>query len=242
MRPWYHNFEKLGVQTNFPDERSWKNLWFKKQGIRHHAKQQERKEKCIVPFIKKSISDLHNGGNLNPRILYLFASDGYYGFLAKKMSPNSELVLVDNDFFAKEHISDMERAKTMAHVLNIADKTYCVKEDVNNYIKNSSKFDLILCLGGLYHIENPKEFLQKLKSLTSSYLVISSAVKADTSDPNYFETPRPGFTWGSWFSEATLHKWLLELNYNIVDSCSDKREGDDTQAIGGAYYLCKQNS
>ena len=73
MRPWYHNFEKLGVQTNFPDERSWKNLWFKKQGIRHHAKQQERKEKCIVPFIKKSISEMDGqsraksySGNVNP--------------------------------------------------------------------------------------------------------------------------------------------------------------------------------
>ena len=195
---------------------------------RRQMRQQARKEANILPYIAKALDGISD--NTNPRILDLFCSDGYYGLSAKQMCPEASLVGVDIS------PQDIHRATVIAHYLD-SDKTKFIADDVTEYVKHCERFDIVINTGGLYHIADPYRLLMSLRNVVGSYLVLQSAVTAVHNDPNYFEKPHPGWSWGSWFSHSRLQGWLNELGYQIIDAHSDAREGPNPAMIGGSYFL-----
>lgn len=229
LRPWYHDFGKLGIQTKFPPERKWKFFGSKVKGIRDSVKQQARKESVISEYIRRSLDAL--GNNFSPLILDLFCSDGYYGILTKQMCPSAKILGVD----INKH--DIYRAKIISKYLGFSDMDFII-EDVIEYVKNNrNKFDIIINTGGLYHISDPYGLLKSLKNVVGSYVVLQSAITVEHNNPEYFVTPRPGWTWGSWFTHARLESWLSDLEYSITDCCVNEREGENPEKIGASYFL-----
>jgi len=65
-----------------------------------------------------------------------------------------------------------------------------------NKINELEQVDIVANLGGLYHVSNPKEIIEKSYNMAKKLLVIQSVVSMKNDDENYFESPAPGWTWG----------------------------------------------
>ena len=59
-------------------------------------------------------------------------------------------------------------------------------------------------------------------------------------DPDYFESPAPGWTWGCRFNNASFDKVVRELGLEIMDQHFNELEGNDrVEDRGSSYYLLK---
>ena len=231
LRPWYHDFKKLGVSTNFHPKKKFFFFGPQVPQIRRSVHQQPRKESVIEPYIKNALEKIEEKSNL--RILDLFCADGYYGFLTQKLCPNASLVGVDLNE------EDLHRCKVIASHLKLGEAKF-VKDDVYHFIENSEPFDLVLCFGGLYHIPNPKQLLEGLKLIIKHYLVVQTAITVEHDDPDYFEVPNPDFkTWGCWFTHSRFIRWVEEVGYEILESTWNKRNEPNPRYIGASFCLLK---
>jgi SAM-dependent methyltransferase len=228
LRPWYHDFSALGVQTDFS------KLPGGPSQNRDQMKQQARKERVIAPYITKALRELDRAGK-TLTVLDLFCADGYYGLLVQKLSPDAVLVGVDSN------PEDIQRCWTMGSILRLGPVNF-IQRDVYEYVEASRlSFDLILCTGGLYHIPDPLRLLRGLHRLSNGYALIQSAVTSKHDDPGYYETPNPWFkTWGSLFTHSRLMRWIEEAGFEILESATDQREPPNTEGVGGSYALAKK--
>lgn len=226
LRPWYHDFSGLGIQTKFDSDAGGGPQ------NREHMKQQARKEATIGPFIRRALADMPSKGPIS--ILDLFCADGYYGLLTQKLCPESVLIGVDRN------PADVQRCWCMASQLRSGPVNF-ISSDVYEYVENRTQpFDLVLCFGGLYHISDPLLLIKGLRRLAGKRLVLQSAIPVNKEDPDYYETPNPWFkTWGSLFSFDRLIRWVEEAGFDIIDKSRDSRDGPNPQGIGGAYVLAQ---
>jgi len=73
------------------------------------------------------------------------------------------------------------------------------------------KYNILLCAGGLYHLNNPEKLLRICHEITKHYLVVQSVVTLETEDGDYFVKPAPGWKHGGWFTDARLRDWLERI-------------------------------
>lgn len=257
LRPWYHNFNKLGLQTDFGDmamSRSEqlrrlalilspiKPAGFVEKGeklsLRHllhgapnaHQINQRHKEAVLLPFLRRSLADLPP----NPRCLDLFCADGYYSCWMGRLRPDAAITGVDLD------AQEIERAETAVRVLGIHNAAFHVA-DIWEWVQKPAQYDLIMCAGGLYHLTAPRRLLQALAPLAAGYLVIQSAVTLETEEPGYFVSPAPGWKHGSRFTHAGLRQWLIDLGWQIVAEERNELTGNPRLCDrGSSYFLCRR--
>ncbi len=229
LRPWYHDFASFGFETVFAPEKKWKILGPIKDQVRQHVYQQPRKEKYIRKYIETASINLP----AKPSILDLFCADGYYGFVGQSINPDSILDGVDLNQY------DIKRAKYMARMLGKG-KTNFVCEDVFDFVHNNQNiYDLVINVGGLYHVSDPQSLLKASKKIINGYMVVGSATDSKNESDSYFVSPRPNFQFGSWFSHNTLKRWLSELNFEIIEEGKDVRSDANISNIAGSYFLVK---
>jgi len=256
-RPWYHNFDKLGLQTDFGDMRMSRNEQLRRlllllspikpagfvekgeklslrtllQGSPNsHQINQRHKETVLLPFLEQALAQL--GGA--PRCLDLFCADGYYSCWLGKLAPAATITAVDLD------AAEIDRAQTAARVLGIDNITFHI-EDIWERVQRPEQYDLILCAGGLYHLTEPRRLLESLRTVAAGYLVIQSAVTLETDDPDYFVSPAPGWKHGSRFTHAGLRKWLTELGWEVVEEAENELTGNPRLCDrGSSYFLCRR--
>jgi protein-L-isoaspartate O-methyltransferase len=256
LRPWYHNFDKLGLQTDFGDmtmsrveqlrrlllllspikpagfvekgERfSLRRLWQKQPNS--HQVNQRHKEAYLIPFLQRGLSELGDG----PRCLDLFCADGYYSCLMGRMRPDASITGVDLDQ------QEITRARTAARVLGIDNVSFQV-ENIWDCVQRPDRHDLILCAGGLYHLSKPRRLLEALTHIAEGTLVIQSAVTLETETADYFVTPAPGWKHGSRFTHAALKSWLADLGWDVVAEARNELTGNPRLCDrGSSYFLCR---
>ena len=109
LRPWYHDFSSLGVQTNFENSLPLKEKlcnWYRKKILSkkikplnlrgyEYALNQKSKEEFILPYLQEAIARSQRYNNMLS-FLEMFCADGYYSFYVKK---NSHLKVVGVDIF-----------------------------------------------------------------------------------------------------------------------------------------------
>ena len=263
LRPWYHDFQKLGLQTNFADRqlslseritRVFKMLLtlrprqilgtrLEKREIYAlleafspnkpgHFSNQPAKEGVLTPYIERCLANLGD----SPRCLDLFCADGYYACMVAQQHPQAQVSGID--------LATMEirRAETAARFLRLPNVTFVVG-DAWKLFQGPHHYDLILCAGGLYHLEEPRRFVKLLRRITSGYLVIQSVVTLETDDPDYFVTPAPGLRHGSRFTQAALEKWLTEAGWEILGQAQNELPGNRlARDRGSCYFLCQPAS
>ena len=263
LRPWYHDFSRLGLQTDFRAVRGglgrvrellrlgvlsgWRilsgnrverrdNLALRQLFDLHansHRVNQRHKQGAILPLVEEALTRLAERGVDAPAGLELFCADGYYSCLIASVWPQARMTGVDLD---SQHV---ERAQAAARVLGFERLDFVVA-DVWQYLRQGHTFDLALCTGGLYHLEQPWALLALLRPVVTGFLIVQSVVTLQTEDEDYFVSPAPGWRHGSRFTHARLARGLQESGWQIVQRTRNELTGNPRlDDRGASYFLCQ---
>jgi len=260
LQPWYHDFERLGLKTRFDDQQMGLGrrvvnavtmlLSLKpsqllgtrlekreilslqevlgKRGPAHFANQLY-KEQVLISYLTRCLKSLGE----HPACLESFCADGYYSCVMAGICRGARITGIDLAMM------EIKRARTAARLLGF-DNIEFVVADAWAFIQEPRRYDLILCAGGLYHLEEPRRFLELLRPIAGHYLVVQSVVTLETEDSDYFVTPAPGAQHGSRFTHAALERWLIETGWEILSQTRNELLGNRLQRDrGSSYFVCK---
>ena len=203
---WYHDFEKFGIKTNLIPMSGYKRA-------------QEIKDQIIKDYeaiLLNGREDKQNKG------FELFCSDGYYTHYFSRLGYHMLGVdLCEESGEGDKRSNNLDHARLIQNLLDNAGMTDFRKGDVYDVKEN---FDLILNIGGLYHIGDPISLIkQNVRYLNEGGFLVLQSIVADIDDRNYFRSPAPGWSWGCRFS----HSWLREELHQFQDiEVLDEREVD----------------
>ena len=255
--PWYHDFRRLGLDTaatarqrpadvlrqlgRTVRERLAGGSGLEKGGrlwsratlrpVASHRINQGHKEEILLPWLEELLDGLEPGATC----LDLFCADGYYS--CTLAASRHDLVVTGVDLDAAE----LDRARLAAELLDL-DNLRLEHADVNDWLVASpSDFDLILCAGGLYHLQEPRALLAALRKVCRGYLVVQSVVSLAREEVDYFETPAPGWRHGSRFSHAWLERCLSKLGWQVERQARNVLTGNRRPADrGSSYFVCRR--
>jgi SAM-dependent methyltransferase len=238
-RPYYHDFSALGVRTNFDDTESFgervtnliRRLIGKgriNSGSHHH---QHERDKRLVPMLEAACTLYEEKTNQPPEsFLDVMGADGYYAFYALKKLR-----------FSRAHCTDLNRAHIRnAEVLREFLKTSALTLAVENvYDLDETKYDVGLCSGGLYHLDNPEGLLKLLRDRLR-VLVVLSTVSLRSDSSSYLIIPAPGWRHGSAFSREWLALAVQRAGWRIAarDGFAYEDALFDGQPEGVELLLC----
>jgi len=213
LDPWYHDFAPLGLRTP------------QRAGI--FRPNQAAKQPVLCSLIDQALA-LCRQSNPIPRGVELFCADGFYANYAAQKG--AEVLGVDLD------LRDLAKAALITRVLGNDDRVRVLQQDV---FELEGRFDFGICAGGLYHLSNPEELLNGLLERVTTALVIQTVYSLEKTDPEYFETPAPGWTWGSRFSYTCLETMVKRAGWRAVAAMTNELGGNEKlQDRGSAYFLC----
>ena len=213
----YHDFSRLGLKCE------------QLEGI--YARNQSAKEPIITAYILFAIAKLRNSGVAEVSLAELFCADAYYALFARKFVRGADRVAAfDND------CDGFLAYAAVARGLLELDGVDLHKMDVHD-IPESWRYSIVLNTGGLYHVTDPVEVLQKSFRLAQRYLIVQSVVSLTTNDASYIETPAPGWSWGCRFSRSYLEKVIYNLDYDVVDCEFNELSGNARLEDRGSLYF-----
>jgi hypothetical protein len=195
----------------------------------HFVGNQRAKAPIITAYIAYAIAKSREYTD-DVSFIELFCADAYYAMVAGRLGALSTTG-VDNN---RDKHSDA--AMEIARRLGI-DGFRMLDMDISR-ISRLAPADVVANVGGLYHVENPVDVLRDSYALARRYLIVQNVVSLANTDPDYFETPAPGWTWGSRFSRASFDALIRSQGWNIVDHHENELTGNDRdEDRGSMYYL-----
>ncbi|MGV2049004.1 class I SAM-dependent methyltransferase [Agrobacterium sp. 22-209-1] len=215
LGPLYHTYDWFGA----PNEQL--------PGI--YEKNQKAKQAIIGSYILQSIGKCRKTLDTKVSFAELFCADGYYAMLARHFGAD-ESVGIDND-----RDGNLPHAEQIAQRLGI-DRCKFVKMDVNDADK-LGQFDIVANVGGLYHVSNPEEILQKSYDMARHFLIVQNVVSLANDDKRYFQTPAPDWTWGSRYNPKSFYRMIASKGWNIVDYHFNELEGNSRPEDRGSVYF-----
>lgn len=193
------------------------------------------KAPIIIAYIAFAIAKSKKNIDSSVKFIELFCADGYFAMVASRLGA-TESYGIDSgqDGFS-------EKADQIAKILEIKNVEF-IKSDVNKLDEiDIDNVDIVANIGGLYHVENPEELLIKSYNLAKNYLIVQSVVSMSNNDPEYFETPAPGWSWGCRYNKVSFHTMIKKLGYKIVDYHFNELTGNDRiEDRGSVYYLIEK--
>lgn len=140
-------------------------------------------------------------------VLDVGAWDGFMSFEAEKRG--ADVFAIDIDSWDEGPLFHVEHDKEVHHTgkrgFDFAHKILNsnVKSERINVFDLDSEFDLVLCLGVLYHMEHPLKLCQKLAELTKDMLILETHMDMEGLNgpamkfyPNKEWNNDPGTWWG----------------------------------------------
>lgn len=216
LGPLYHTYKWFGVSNEQPP------------GI--FEKNQKAKQAVIGGYMLQAIAKCRTSLDTEVSFAELFCADGYYAMLARHFGADHS-VGIDNN-----RDGHFERAEQIAQKLGI-DRCRFIQADVND-ADQLGQYDIVANVGGLYHVSNPEEILQKSYDMARKFLIVQNVVSLASSKKSYFETPAPGWTWGSRYNPRSFHRMVVSKGWNIVSHHFNQLEGNDRpEDRGSVYYL-----
>lgn len=201
---WYHDFDVLGVKTR----------QFVFDG---YDTSQEDKQQIIFSLLDKAIGYCQGmrkaDGQL--RLVELFCADCFYSIYALKKGVDSAVGIDLAEECGEGAIRSvvLDQALLIAGLLGQEDKLTVVRQDVREF---QDEYDLCICAGGLYHLEDPAQLIRHISARISRALVIQTVVSLEKgSGEAYFESPAPGWTWGCRFNDIYLINLLKENGWDV---------------------------
>lgn len=213
VQHWYHDFAPLGL----PTPQRW-GMFAPNQG----AKQEPL---CrLVADALRLVGDRPG----SPTVLELFCADGFYAIYAAQHGAAAALG-IDTDPV------EIDKARLAAKLLGVPNASF----DVADVLTSDARADVGICAGGLYHVTDPAALLARLRRQIDHALVVQTVFHLNRTEPDYFETPAPGLTWGSRFSYTYLLAMVEGSGWRIVSAERNELPGNDRpEDRGSAYLLC----
>ncbi len=216
LGPLYHRFHLFGVHNE------------QLPGI--FEANQKAKEPILASYILHAIAKSKQHVDDQVTFAELFCADGYYAMLARHFGA-ARSVGIDDDsqgFF--------ETAHRIRDRLTI-DACDFVKADVNT-IHAMEPVDIVANVGGLYHVGNPEEILDKSYAMARKFLIVQTVVSLANDEPDYFEAPAPEWHWGSRYNPHSFHRMIAAKGWTVVDTHLNELEGNSrAEDRGSIYYL-----
>jgi hypothetical protein len=212
----YHDFRVLGLDLpQLPGS---------------YARNQARKAPLITGHLLFAMGKLKARGVSPLSVGELFCADAYYSFVASRFGADR------CDAFDNDRDGYLEQARVVRGLLKDT-KVNIHKTDIFD-MPNSYRASIVINAGGLYHVTEPLRVLERSYSMCQHYLLVQTVVSLAREDEDYFETPAPGWTWGSRFSYAFLRREIVKRGYRIVDTDRNILDGNERpEDRGSAYFL-----
>lgn len=208
--PWFHDWSPLGFRT---------------PQTPNFVENQKCKTEPLVRLIRRALELCPN----SRRGVELFCADGYFANIALKEGADSLLGVDLNEVY-------LAQAALMAKLRGVEGK---VAFEYLNVFDLTGEFDFAICAGGLYHVQDPARLLRQLRKQIDHALVIQTVYSMSVDDPEYFETPAPGWTWGCRFSYDYLVGMVEGAGWQIVHAEQNELLGNERpEDRGSAYLLC----
>jgi hypothetical protein len=210
----YHDFSVLGL--NLPPAEDF------------YRQNQLVKEPLIVGYMLYAMGKLKAKGVKPVSVCELFCADAFYSFVARRFGADR------CDAFDSDRDGFLAQARIVAKLLNEEENVGIHKVDMFD-MPADYRASVVVNAGGLYHVADPLRAVEMSYAMAEHYLVIQTVVTLTTEDENYFETPAPGWTWGSRFSFAYLQR---ERGYKILDSQRNIFPANDRpEDHGNSFFL-----
>ena len=213
----YHEYSKLGLSLP--------------QRADNYPLNQQAKEPILTRYLQHAISALRNERPIT--VCELFCADAYYSFLARKMGADH------SDAFDNDRDGHLREAR---HVMGLLGETGVTLHKQSVFrIDPNYRASIVMNTGGLYHVADPLEALQISATLAKRFLIVQTVVSLANESPDYFETPGPGWTWGSRFSHAWIERAVSGLGFTLLQSERNVLEGNDRpEDRGSSYFLLER--
>lgn len=167
LGPWFHQIELSGIKTRLvnrtdsPSRQEGFVEYFTEQDFIDNPNWIWSKFRSALPKMK------------GLEVLDIACNAGFYSFELAKMG--AKVLGIDNSY------EDIVRAKFAKNVLGLDDVDFDVM-DVNNMVERiGRKFDLALCLGLLYHVENPTSVINSVSKL-SDVVIFETVANLDSQE------------------------------------------------------------
>ena len=194
---------------------------------------QKTKSPIITAYIAYAIAKSRERATDHVTFAELFCADGYYAMVADRLGCSSS-VGIDNN-----RDSESSHANEIAAVVGCRNFAF-IEADISG----SSEFepvDVVANVGGLYHVSDPAETLAMSFRMARKFLVVQTVVSLATDDPDYFEQPAPGWTWGNRYSRESFDLLVRGIGGRVVDTHFNELEGNDRpEDRGSVYYLVQK--
>ena len=218
LGPLYHSYRLLGVKNQ------------QRPGI--FQANQACKEPIILSYILLALAKCKTSREVSVTFAELFCADGYYAMAARHFGASVSLG-VDNN-----RSGHLPVAKIIAKRLEIDNCTF-IEMDVND-IDTLASLDIVANIGGLYHVENPEEILDKSYALARRFLIVQTVVSQASDAEDYYESPAPGWTWGNRYSRLSFKRLIESKGWHIIDSHFNILEGNSRPEDRGSIYFLIQ--
>lgn len=212
-QPWYHDFTPLGLPTP------------QRGGI--FPPNQAAKQKPIFRLLDDALGRAATrSGDVSA--LELFCADGFYGLRAA-LGGASRVVGVDTD------PQEVAKARLAARLLGVTGAEFRVAD----VFATPDRASVAICAGGLYHLAEPARLLDQLRGQVSDALVVQTVYHLGRPQPDYFESPAPGWAHGCRFSYEYLLGMVERCGWRVEHAERNELLGNDRPADrGSAYLLC----
>ncbi len=254
--PWYHDFRRLGLDTAAADRRGPAALLRRLAGAvrarlgggpklekggrllsratlwpaASHRRNQRHKEEILLPWLTELLGEPGPGA----ACLDLFCADGYYSCTMASQRPDLAITGVDLD------AAELARARLAGELLGLGNLRF-ERAEAESWVRTAPRpYGLVLCAGGLYHLDDPLPLLAALRQACRGPLIVQSAVSLARQEPDYFEAPAPGWRHGCRFSHAWLEDRLAELGWRLERQARNVLTGNRRPADrGSSYFVCR---
>lgn len=219
LGPGYHDFSWLGLPT--------KQL----EGI--YAPNQRAKAPVIAAYILLAFARLRCRGIDPISFAELFCADGFYAMFAGRFGAQA-CVGFDDD--RDGHLGAAVRIRDLLGLSHVGFE----QADVTA-LDPARRFSVVANIGGLYHVDDPVAVLDTSYAMAEHFLIVQTVVSMARTEPDYFERPAPGWSWGNRFSRAAFDRLVHERGWNVVERCFNVLEGNERpEDRGSVYYLIEK--
>jgi hypothetical protein len=247
LRPWLHDFTKLGMQTHFSTRRLGRLRRFL-AFVRHSitgasrlallaappmtAQNQLRIETRVLPYIQHCLLEMPGPSPLH--CADLFCTDGYFTCMLANMRMSTLITGLD------PCAENIRRAGVASRLLHLK-QAHFIQAKAGDFARTAPAYDLVLCIGGLAQQSAPFDFLQMLRTSGSQYLVLQSELKPVPSDQDGLIHPSSTLACQPHhFTHTELAEWLLKAGWQILESTVSALGNSNGHAdMSFGYYRCK---
>ena len=217
--PLYHDFAWLGMPTR------------QLPGI--YARNQQVKAPVLAAYVLTAFARLRCRGHGAISFAELFCAYGFYALLAAHFGA-ARSIGYDDD--REGHLANAER---MRDLLGLHQTTF--RRTAVEAIAPGERADVVANVGGLYHVDDPEAVLDRSYEMANHYLIVQTVISLARDEPDYFERPAPGLSWGNRYSRASFDRMIRSRGWRIADTLFNTLDGNPRpEDRGSLYYLIEK--